>query len=93
MIFYRRAHRAVVRVSPKVPLNELLPAICDKCEYDPETTLLFLNSQSEEPLDLTKSLSDYGIREVFAKDMKGMCLCLCTLNNTLRFCVCVFVCI
>lgn len=70
MIFYSRAHRAVVRVSPKAPLNELLPAICDKCEYDPETTLLFLNSQSEEPLDLTKSLSDYGIREVFAKDMK-----------------------
>ncbi|XP_076158613.1 cordon-bleu protein-like 1 [Alosa pseudoharengus] len=70
MIFYRRVHRAVVRVSPKVPLSELLPAICDKCEYDPDTTLLFLNSQSEEPLDLTKSLNDHGIREVFAKDMK-----------------------
>ncbi|XP_062384611.1 protein cordon-bleu [Sardina pilchardus] len=70
MIFYRRVHRAVVRVSPKVPLSELLPAICDKCEYDPETTLLFLNSQSEEPLDLTKSLNDHGIREVFAKDTK-----------------------
>ncbi|XP_041937350.1 cordon-bleu protein-like 1 isoform X1 [Alosa sapidissima] len=70
MIFYRQVHRAVVRVSPKVPLSELLPAICDKCEYDPDTTLLFLNSQSEEPLDLTKSLNDHGIREVFAKDMK-----------------------
>ena len=76
LIFYRTTHRAVVRVSPKVPLSELLPAICGKCEFTPETTLLFLNSQSEEPLDLTKSLNDHGIREVFAKDV--LCVCVCS---------------
>lgn len=70
LILYRRSHRAVVRVSPKVPLSELLPAICDKCEFDPDTTLLFLNSQSDEPVDLSKSLNDLGIREVFAKNTK-----------------------
>ncbi|KAL2088091.1 hypothetical protein ACEWY4_016919 [Coilia grayii] len=72
LIFYRKSHRAVVRVSPKVALRELLPAICDKCEYAPDSTLLFPNSQSHEPLDLDKSLNDYGIREVFAKATRVM---------------------
>lgn len=58
----------MVRVSPRVPLEMLLPAVCDKCEFQAETTVLLRDSQSKEPLDLTKTLNDHGLREVFAKD-------------------------
>lgn len=67
LINYRKSHKAVVRVSPRVPLAELMPAVCEKCEMDPETTVLLRDSQSEEPLDLTKTLNDYGIRDLYAK--------------------------
>ncbi|XP_076871725.1 uncharacterized protein cobll1a isoform X2 [Brachyhypopomus gauderio] len=68
MVNYRQSHKAVVRVNPKVPLAELMPAVCDKCEFDPNTTVLLRDSQSEHSLDLTKTLNDYGIRELYAKD-------------------------
>ncbi|CAJ1087621.1 protein cordon-bleu-like isoform X1 [Xyrichtys novacula] len=45
-----------------------MPAVCEKCEFQVETTILLRNSQSKEPLDLTKSLNEHGVREVFAKD-------------------------
>ncbi|XP_046703665.1 protein cordon-bleu isoform X2 [Silurus meridionalis] len=67
MINYRKSHKAVVRVSPQVPLAELMPAVCEKCEMDPKSTLLLRDSQSEEPLDLTKTLNDYAIRDLYAK--------------------------
>lgn len=67
LINYRKSHKAVVRVSPRVPLAELMPAVCEKCEMDPKTTVLLRDSQSEEPLDLTKTLNDYGIRDLYAK--------------------------
>ncbi|KAK3575334.1 hypothetical protein QTP86_025522 [Hemibagrus guttatus] len=70
LINYRKSHKAVVRVSPRVPLAELMPAVCEKCEMDPKNTVLLRDSQSEEPLDLTKTLNDYGIRDVYAKDCK-----------------------
>ncbi|XP_068446861.1 cordon-bleu protein-like 1 [Clinocottus analis] len=68
LINYNKSHKAVVRVSPRVPLEMLLPVVCDKCEFAVETTVLLRDSQSEEPLDLTESLNDLGLREVFAKD-------------------------
>ncbi|XP_063322271.1 protein cordon-bleu isoform X2 [Pelmatolapia mariae] len=71
LINYNKSHKTVVRVNPKLPLQMLLPSVCDKCEFKVETTILLEDSQSKEPLDLTKSLNDHGLREVFAKDTGG----------------------
>uniref|UniRef100_A0A3Q3SUV8 Cordon-bleu WH2 repeat protein-like 1a n=1 Tax=Mastacembelus armatus TaxID=205130 RepID=A0A3Q3SUV8_9TELE len=68
LINYNKSHKAVVRVNPKVPLEILLPVVCDKCEFNVETTILLRDSQSKEPLDLSKTLNNHGLREVFAKD-------------------------
>nr|XP_054599226.1 protein cordon-bleu isoform X1 [Nothobranchius furzeri]XP_054599227.1 protein cordon-bleu isoform X1 [Nothobranchius furzeri] len=68
LVSYNRSHKTVVRVSPRVPLEMLLPVICDKCEFDVGTTVLLREAQSTELLDLTRTLNDYGLREVFAKD-------------------------
>lgn len=68
LINYNTSHKTVVRVNPRLPLQLLLPAICDKCEFNKETTVLLRDSQSRELLDLTKSLNDYELREVFAED-------------------------
>ncbi|XP_034145743.1 protein cordon-bleu isoform X2 [Esox lucius] len=67
LVNYKKNHKAVVRVNPRVPLQRLLPTICEKCEFDLESTILLKNN-SEEPLDLTKSLNDYGLRELHAKE-------------------------
>ncbi|XP_016304689.1 protein cordon-bleu-like isoform X2 [Sinocyclocheilus anshuiensis] len=71
LINYKKSHKAVVRVNPTVPLAELMPTVCEKCEFDPDATILLRTYQSEEPLDLTKTLNDYGIRELYANDIKG----------------------
>ncbi|XP_039870850.1 uncharacterized protein LOC120723473 isoform X3 [Simochromis diagramma] len=71
LINYNKSHKTVVRVDPKLPLQMLLPLVCDKCEFKVETTILLKDSQSKELLDLTKSLNDHGLREVFAKDTGG----------------------
>ncbi|GLD64801.1 cordon-bleu protein-like 1 isoform X1, partial [Lates japonicus] len=68
LINYNKSHKAVVRVNPRMPLEMLLPVVCDKCEFQVETTLLLRDSQSKEPLDLSKTLNEHGLREVFAKD-------------------------
>ena len=68
LINYNKAHKAVVRVNPRVPLELLLPLVCDKCEFQVDTTVLLRDAQSTEPLDLSKSLNEHGLREVFAKD-------------------------
>ncbi|XP_070849974.1 cordon-bleu protein-like 1 [Chaetodon trifascialis] len=68
LINYNKSHKAVVRVSPRVPLEMLLPVVCDKCEFKVETTVLLRDCQSTELLDLTKSLNEHGLREVFARD-------------------------
>ncbi|XP_051752706.1 cordon-bleu protein-like 1 isoform X2 [Ctenopharyngodon idella] len=70
LINYKKSHKAVVRVSPTMPLIELMPTVCEKCEFNPDYTILLKTYQSEEPLDLTKTLNDYGIRELYAKEMK-----------------------
>uniref|UniRef100_A0A672P1B2 Cordon-bleu WH2 repeat protein-like 1a n=1 Tax=Sinocyclocheilus grahami TaxID=75366 RepID=A0A672P1B2_SINGR len=71
LINYKKSHKAVVRVNPTVPLAELMPTVCEKCELDSDATILLRTYQSEEPLDLTKTLNEYGIRELYAKDIKG----------------------
>ncbi|XP_037618479.1 serine/arginine repetitive matrix protein 2 isoform X1 [Sebastes umbrosus] len=68
LINYNKSHKTVVRVNPRVPLEMLLPVVCDKCEFQVETTVLLRDSQSTEPLDLTKTLNEHGLREVFAND-------------------------
>ncbi|XP_054914947.1 cordon-bleu protein-like 1 isoform X2 [Poeciliopsis prolifica] len=68
LINYNKSHKTVLRVNPRAPLETVLPAVCDKCELNVETTILLRDLQSKEPLDLTKSLNDHGLREVFAKD-------------------------
>uniref|UniRef100_A0A8C6AC62 Cordon-bleu WH2 repeat protein like 1 n=1 Tax=Marmota marmota marmota TaxID=9994 RepID=A0A8C6AC62_MARMA len=69
VINFKKTQKAIVRVSPHAPLQELAPVICSKCEFDPLHTLLMKDYQSQEPLDLTKSLNDLGLRELYAMDI------------------------
>ncbi|XP_062354237.1 cordon-bleu protein-like 1 [Cinclus cinclus] len=69
VINYKKTQKTVVRVSPHSPLQELIPIICSKCEFDPSNTLLLKSYQSQEPLDMTKSLNDLGLRELYAMDI------------------------
>ncbi|NXI73733.1 COBL1 protein, partial [Anseranas semipalmata] len=69
VINYKKTQKTVVRVSPHSPLRELIPVICSKCEFDPSHTVLLKNYQSQEALDVTKSLNDLGLRELYAMDI------------------------
>ncbi|NXS35257.1 COBL1 protein, partial [Pomatostomus ruficeps] len=69
VINYKKTQKTVVRVSPHSPLQELLPIVCSKCEFDPSHTLLLKSYQTQEPLDMTKSLNDLGLRELYAMDV------------------------
>ncbi|XP_074515480.1 cordon-bleu protein-like 1b isoform X1 [Sebastes fasciatus] len=71
VINYRKTQKTILRVSPRVPLADHLPAICEKCEFDVETTVLLRGVHSLAPLDLSCSLNDYAIKEVYARDTKG----------------------
>lgn len=71
VINYRKTQKTILRVNPRVPLAEHLPAICEKCEFDLESTVLLRDVQSLGPLDLSSSLNDYAIREVYARDTRG----------------------
>uniref|UniRef100_A0A1A8V4H2 Cordon-bleu ubiquitin-like domain-containing protein n=1 Tax=Nothobranchius furzeri TaxID=105023 RepID=A0A1A8V4H2_NOTFU len=70
VINYKKTQKTILRVNPRVPLREHLPAICEKCEFDVETTVLLRDVTSLAPLDLSNCLNDYEIREVYAKDTK-----------------------
>lgn len=70
VINYKKTQKTILRVSPRVALRELIPAICEKCEFDPQTTVLLRNVHSEDTLDLSSSLNDFGLREVYARDTK-----------------------
>uniref|UniRef100_A0A8C7I3M5 Cordon-bleu ubiquitin-like domain-containing protein n=1 Tax=Oncorhynchus kisutch TaxID=8019 RepID=A0A8C7I3M5_ONCKI len=72
LINYKKNHKAVVRVNPRVPLEQLLAAVCEKCEFDLESTILLSANDSEGPLNLSRSLDDYGLRELYAKDMAAV---------------------
>uniref|UniRef100_A0A8C3RJP5 Cordon-bleu WH2 repeat protein like 1 n=1 Tax=Chelydra serpentina TaxID=8475 RepID=A0A8C3RJP5_CHESE len=69
VVNYKRTQKTVVRVSPHEPLQEFIPIICSKCEFDPLHTVFLKNYQSQEPLDVTKSLNDLGLRELYAMDV------------------------
>ncbi|XP_059963007.1 cordon-bleu protein-like 1 isoform X5 [Mesoplodon densirostris] len=69
VINFKKTQKTIVRVSPHAPLEELAPVICSKCEFDPLNTLLLKDYQSQEPLDLTKSLNELGLRELYAMDV------------------------
>nr|XP_051704527.1 cordon-bleu protein-like 1 isoform X3 [Oryctolagus cuniculus] len=69
VINFKKTQKTIVRVNPHTSLEELAPIICSKCEFDPSHTLLLKDYQSQEPLDLTKSLNDLGLRELYAMDV------------------------
>ncbi|XP_042192111.1 cordon-bleu protein-like 1b isoform X1 [Callorhinchus milii] len=68
VVNYKKTQKTIVRVSPNVPLQELVPVIGSKCEFDTKTTLLVKSFECQDPLDLTKSLNELGLREVYAMD-------------------------
>ncbi|XP_026768205.3 cordon-bleu protein-like 1b isoform X1 [Pangasianodon hypophthalmus] len=70
VINYKRTQKTILRVNPKLALQELLPAICEKCEFDVQSTVLLQNVHSQEPLDLNNSLNDFGLRELYARDTR-----------------------
>ncbi|KAJ8385447.1 hypothetical protein AAFF_G00188990 [Aldrovandia affinis] len=72
IINYKKTQKTILRVNPRVPLEELMPAVCEKCEFDQKTSILLRDVWSEEPLDLTKSLNDFGLREVYARDTQSI---------------------
>ncbi|XP_078109561.1 protein cordon-bleu isoform X5 [Sander vitreus] len=68
MVSYHGSQKAVVRVNPLVPLQALIPVICDKCEFDPAHVLLLKDSISRHELPLDKSLIELGIKELYVHD-------------------------
>ncbi|KAF4019893.1 hypothetical protein G4228_011681, partial [Cervus hanglu yarkandensis] len=74
VVNYLRTQKAVVRVSPDVPLQSLLPVICAKCEVSPEHVVLLRDSVAGEELELSKCLSELGIQELYAWDNKRVLL-------------------
>ncbi|KAG7469826.1 hypothetical protein MATL_G00132870 [Megalops atlanticus] len=68
VVNYHRTQKAVVRVNPLIPLGSLVPVICEKCEFDPAHVLLLQDNISNHELDLERSLSELGIRELYALD-------------------------
>ncbi|XP_048008286.1 protein cordon-bleu isoform X6 [Megalobrama amblycephala] len=68
VVNYHHSQKAVVRVNPLVPLHTLVPVICQKCEFDPAHVLLFRDNISHQQLELDKSLSELGIRELYVLD-------------------------
>ncbi|XP_043339257.1 cordon-bleu protein-like 1 [Cervus canadensis] len=69
VINFKKTQKTIVRVSPHAPLQELNAIICSKCEFDPLHTQLLKDYQSQEPLDLTKSPNELGLRELYAIDV------------------------
>ncbi|XP_055994314.1 protein cordon-bleu [Sorex fumeus] len=68
VVNYLRTQKAVVRVSPEVPLQNILPAICAKCDVSPENVVLLRDNIDGEELELSKSLNELGIKELYAWD-------------------------
>nr|XP_015804631.1 protein cordon-bleu isoform X1 [Nothobranchius furzeri] len=68
MVNYHGNQKAVVRVNPLVPLQTLTPVICEKCDFDPEHVLLLKDGVSRHELKLDKSLTELGIKELYAHD-------------------------
>ncbi|XP_053517452.1 protein cordon-bleu isoform X2 [Artibeus jamaicensis] len=74
VVNYLRTQKAVVRVSPEVPLRSILPVICAKCDVRPEHVVLLRDNVAGEELELSKSLNELGIKELYAWDNKRVLL-------------------
>ncbi|NWR73980.1 COBL protein, partial [Centropus unirufus] len=70
VVNYLKTQKAVVRVSPEVPLHSIIPTICEKCEVSQEHVVLLRDGITGEELELTKSLEELGIKELYAWDRK-----------------------
>ncbi|OPJ68372.1 protein cordon-bleu isoform C [Patagioenas fasciata monilis] len=70
VVNYLKTQKTVVRVSPEVPLHSIIPAICEKCEVSQEHIVLLRDGITGEELELTKSLEELGIKELYAWDRK-----------------------
>ncbi|XP_028326062.1 protein cordon-bleu isoform X3 [Gouania willdenowi] len=70
MVNFNGSQKAVVRVNPLVPLQALIPVICDKCEFDPSHVLLLKDVVSRHELSLDKSLAELGIKELYVHNQK-----------------------
>ncbi|XP_047216613.1 protein cordon-bleu isoform X3 [Girardinichthys multiradiatus] len=68
MVNFHGSQKAVVRVNPLVPLQALIPAICDKCDFDPAHVLLLKDGISRHELPQDKSLTELGIKELYVHD-------------------------
>lgn len=68
MVNFLRTQKAVVRVSPDAPLRALLPVICAKCDVSPEHVVLLRDNVAGEELELSRSLNELGIKELYAWD-------------------------
>lgn len=68
MVNYHGSQKAVVRVNPLVPLQALVPVICDKCDFKPAHVLLLKDGVSHYELPLDKSLTELGIKELYVQD-------------------------
>ncbi|XP_069586436.1 protein cordon-bleu isoform X4 [Ranitomeya imitator] len=62
--------KAVVRVNPAVPLRNILPAVCEKCELSQENVTLLRDAISKEELNMSRSLNELGIKELYAWSSK-----------------------
>ncbi|XP_062848717.1 protein cordon-bleu isoform X2 [Trichomycterus rosablanca] len=70
VVNYSRGQKAVVRVSPLVPLQTLVPTICQKCDFDPARVLLLRDAVSQHELDPHKSVAELNIRELYVLDQR-----------------------
>lgn len=68
MVNYHSSQKSVVRVNPFLPLQALIPVICEKCEFDSGHVLLLKDGISRHELPLDKSLTDLGIKELYVHD-------------------------
>ncbi|KAM9308235.1 protein cordon-bleu [Gastrophryne carolinensis] len=66
VVNYFGNQKAVVRVNPTVPLRNILPAVCEKCEFNHENVTLLRDPVSKEELDMSQSLNDLEIKELYA---------------------------
>uniref|UniRef100_A0A8D0HFE1 Cordon-bleu ubiquitin-like domain-containing protein n=1 Tax=Sphenodon punctatus TaxID=8508 RepID=A0A8D0HFE1_SPHPU len=74
VVNYLKTQKALVRVSPEVPLRSIIPAICEKCEVSQEHIVLLRDGVTGEELELAKSLNELGIKELYAWDKKRVFL-------------------
>ncbi|XP_007443809.2 protein cordon-bleu-like, partial [Python bivittatus] len=70
VVNYLKTQKTVVRVNPEVPLQSIIPVICEKCEVSQECLVLLRDTFTGEKLELTKSLNELGIKELYAWNKK-----------------------